>query len=61
MQKWLIFWSPEGRPIKEVEAKSGDDALRKTPMPYRKFMGEVYAQTTKKYIQEHGREPKIFN
>lgn len=45
MQKYLVVWSPEGRVIAEVEAKNPRAAIRKAPMPYRKYLGELYAQT----------------
>lgn len=61
MQKWLIFWSPEGRPIKEVEAKDEQSARKKTPLPYKKYMGEVYVQRTEDYVREYGNVPNIFN
>lgn len=42
-----IFWSPEGRCIATVEARNAAQALRKTPRPYRKYMGEVYVEEQK--------------
>jgi hypothetical protein len=42
MPKYDIFWSPEGRIIATVQAKSAHAAKRKAPMPYRKYLGEIY-------------------
>jgi hypothetical protein len=44
VKKWNIFWSPEGRVIATVEAKTAVEAKKKTPKPYKKFMGEVYVE-----------------
>ena len=38
-----LFWSPEGKKIATVEAESEKEAIRKTPKPYNKYKGEVYA------------------
>ncbi len=40
---WRIVWSPEGRTIATVQAKTARAAIRKAPMPYRKYKGEMYA------------------
>lgn len=37
-----IYWSPEGRRIATVKAKDSITAKRKTPQPYRRYMGEIY-------------------
>jgi hypothetical protein len=37
-----IYWAPEGRRIATVEAYSVSEALRKAPLPYRKYLGEMY-------------------
>jgi len=39
-----VFWSPEGRRIATVQAKDERAAIRKAPQPYRKYLGEMYAQ-----------------
>jgi hypothetical protein len=44
MKRWRLFWAPEGRPIAEVEASTARAAIRKAPMPYRKYLGEIYAE-----------------
>lgn len=42
--KWRLFWAPEGKPIGVVEAKTARAAIRKAPKPYRKYLGEIYAE-----------------
>jgi len=44
--KWKVYWSPEGRVIAEVEARTARKAIRKAPMPYREYLGEMYAIPT---------------
>ena len=44
MRDWDIYWSPEGRKIATVPAKTAKAAIRKAPMPYRKYLGEMYAK-----------------
>jgi len=39
-----VFWAPEGRKIATVQATNERRAIRKAPMPYRKYLGEMYAQ-----------------
>lgn len=39
-----LYWSPEGKKIATVKAKNARLAIRKAPAPYRKFLGEIYAQ-----------------
>lgn len=43
MKTYNLFWSPEGRCIATVQAKSEAAAIRKAPLPYRKYLGEIYA------------------
>lgn len=43
MRTWTLYWAPEGRPIATVQAKTARAAIRKAPLPYRKFLGEIYA------------------
>lgn len=43
MKTYELFWSPEGRRIATVQAKDAKAAIRKAPLPYRKFLGEIYA------------------
>ncbi len=41
---YKLFWSPEGKCIATVQAKDASAAKRKAPMPYRKYLGEIYAE-----------------
>jgi hypothetical protein len=43
MKTFSVYWSPEGRVIAIVQAKTARAAIRKAPMPYRKYLGELYA------------------
>ena len=43
-----VYWAPEGRKIATVTAKNEKAAIRKAPLPYRKFLGEMYAQESKR-------------
>ena len=43
MKRWILFWSPEGRKIAVVTALTERAAIRKAPLPYRLFLGEIYA------------------
>lgn len=43
MKLWALFWSPEGRRIAIVEARTMRAAINKAPQPYRKYRGEIYA------------------
>ena len=44
MKKWKLFWAPTGQPLAKVEAKDARSAIRKAPPPYRKYLGEIYAE-----------------
>jgi hypothetical protein len=44
MSMWRVFWAPEGRQIATVEARTAKAAKRKAPMPYRKYLGEIYVE-----------------
>lgn len=44
-ETYYLYWSPEGGCIAKVQAKSKRAAIRKAPMPYRKYLGEIYALT----------------
>lgn len=44
LKKWRLFWSPEGKPLAVVEALDAKKAIRKAPLPYRKYLGEIYAE-----------------
>lgn len=43
VRTYQLFWSPEGRCIAIVRAKTPAAAIRKAPLPYRKYLGEIYA------------------
>lgn len=47
MPKFKLVWSPEGRTIDTVQAKDAKAAIKKTPAPYSKYKGEVYAEEVK--------------
>ena len=38
-----LYWSPEGRKIATVQARTTRAAIRKAPKPYRTYLGEIYA------------------
>lgn len=42
MPRYALMWSPEGRTIAQVDAPNERAALRQTPKPYRKYLGEIY-------------------
>jgi hypothetical protein len=42
-QTFDLYWSPEGRKIATVVAIDPPAAVRMAPLPYRKFLGEIYA------------------
>ena len=39
-----LYWSPEGRRIARVVATAESKAIRKAPKPYKKYLGEIYAE-----------------
>ena len=43
MSPYQLVWSPEGRVIATVYARTMRAAIRKAPMPYRRYLGEIYA------------------
>jgi hypothetical protein len=43
MKLFRLFWSPKGRQIATVKARTMRAAIRKAPMPYRRYLGEIYA------------------
>lgn len=44
MKQFNLFWAPEGRVIATVMARDQRAAIRKAPMPYRRYLGELYAE-----------------
>lgn len=43
IKTWQLVWSPEGRIIATVLARTRRAAVRKAPSPYRRYLGEIYA------------------
>lgn len=44
LNTYKVFWSPEGRCIATVTARSTREAKRKAPQPYRRYLGELYVE-----------------
>jgi len=44
MYRYDVVWSPEGRVIATVTAQNPRSAIRKAPLPYRKYLGELHAK-----------------
>ena len=44
LKTYKLFWSPTGQHIATVDACTRRDAVRMAPLPYRKYLGEIYAQ-----------------
>lgn len=44
LRTFSVYWSPEGRVIATVQAMTARAAIRKAPMPYRRYLGEMYAK-----------------
>lgn len=38
-----LYWSPTGQHIDTVTASDSRSAIRKAPLPYCRFKGEIYA------------------
>lgn len=47
MKRYKLFWAPEGKQIAEVMATDPRSAIRKAPMPYVKYLGEIYTEEIK--------------
>lgn len=45
MRTWNIYWAPTGQCIGMVQALTARQAIRMAPMPYRRFLGELYAES----------------
>lgn len=43
MKTFNLFWSPTGQLLATVQARTMRAAIRKAPMPYRKYLGGIYA------------------
>ena len=44
MKAFKLYWSPTGACIGTVKARTARAAIRKAPLPYRKYLGEIYAK-----------------
>ena len=44
MTTYKLYWAPEGRVIAVVVARNPRAAIRKAPKPYRRYLGEIYAE-----------------
>ena len=44
LKTFRLVWSPEGKTIATVQAIDASKAKRMAPMPYRKFLGEIYVE-----------------
>lgn len=45
MKTYTLHWAPDGSTcIATVTAKTPSAAVRKAPLPYRRFLGEIYAK-----------------
>jgi hypothetical protein len=44
MTAYELIWAPTGQHIATVLAKTPMAAVRKTPQPYRRYLGEIYAR-----------------
>lgn len=44
LKRYRLVWSLEGRTICEVKARDASSAKRKAPKPYKKYLGEIYAE-----------------
>ncbi len=56
LKLWNVFWSPEGRVIAQVEAFTAKKACKLAPKPYRRYLGEIYAEEV---IPQSSVEPTI--
>lgn len=44
MKTFKLVWSPEGRIIAIVQAKTPRQAKLKAPKPYKRYLGEIYVE-----------------
>ena len=44
LKVYRLYWAPEGRQIAVVRAATAAIAVKKTPKPWSKYLGEVYAE-----------------
>jgi len=43
MNTFDLYWAPMGKKFATVEAKTERAAIRKAPLPFRRYLGEIYA------------------
>ncbi len=53
MKVYDLFWSPTGARIATITAKDARAACRKAPRPYRKYLGEIYAESPADVVVRH--------
>lgn len=44
MKTWRLIWGPTAQEIAVVEARTARAAIRKAPLPWRRFLGEIRAE-----------------
>jgi hypothetical protein len=44
MKTWNLIWAPTAQTIATVEARTARAAVRKAPLPWRRFLGEIRAE-----------------
>ena len=44
MKSYRLLWSPTAQVIATVQATTKRAAIRKAPKPYRRYLGEIYAE-----------------
>lgn len=44
MKTFRLIWGPTAECIGTVEARTGRAAIRKAPLPWRRFLGEIRAE-----------------
>lgn len=44
MKTYRLYWSPTGQAIAIVQARTPRAAIRKAPLPYRRYLGEIWAE-----------------
>lgn len=61
MKTWKLYWTPEGKCIGTVVAKTAREAIRKAEHPYRKYLGEIYAEEFKPSFPEKNRDRMVLD
>lgn len=44
VQTWDLYWAPTGQCIATVRATTARQAVQKAPQPYRRYLGEIWAE-----------------